>query len=149
MPIQTNPSVKLASGRTLEFQHPGLKLGNKLKCMLFQLAQKTSVGDMKIGEALKGGGLSMEKIEVNDLKNIFCALLGSEELDALLLVCMKGGSTLDGSRITDSTFENQDFMRDYIPCQMEVGQRTLSPFFVDGASLLSTLVGMMSGSPPR
>ena len=144
--IQTNERVVLPSGRALEFQDPGWALSCKLKCLVFQLARQTNIGDMNLGDALKGGGLSMEKVEVNDLKNVFCTLLGSEELDKLLLACMKGGSLLNGVRITDQTFEDVILREDFIPCQKEVGWRTLSPFFKSLGSLLSAL-GIQTTTP--
>ena len=137
--MQLNEKVTLPSGRVLEFQDPGWQASCRLKCLVFQIARQMELGEMNLGDALKGGGLTIEKIEVNDLKNVFCSLLGSEELDKMLLVCMKGGSLLNGVRITDQTFEDVALREDWIPCQKEVGWRTLSPFFKSLGSLLSGL----------
>lgn len=145
---QVNDKITLASGRVLEFQVPPLKLAMKLKCLVFRLALATDIGNTKLGDAMKAGNVSIDGLLVNDLKNVFCGLLGSDELDAVLLECMKAGSTLEGQRITESIFEPPEFRRDFLPCQKEVGWRTLSPFFADAGSLLSGLGSLTTTKSP-
>ena len=139
MSYQANEKVTLPSGRQLEFQMPSLAISNRLKCLVFRLAKDTNVAGVNLESLKKGTDLA-------PLVAVFCALLGSEELDAMLLTCMKQGSLLEGQKITEQTFEAADFRRDYIPCQKEVGWRTLSPFFQDAGSLLSGL-GSLTTTP--
>ena len=75
-------------------------------------------------------------------------ILGSEQLDAVLMEIMQSGCLLSGLRIDKQTFETAEGREYYLPCAEEVGVRTLAPFFKHAGSLLSGL-GSLTKTPSQ
>jgi len=61
------------------------------------------------------------------LKDLFCSLVYSDELEKCLWACMKR-ATYNGHKITPDTFEEIEARQDYLEVISEVGQFNLTPF---------------------
>lgn len=79
---------------------------------------------------------------VETLKNIISRLMASEVIEAALWPCM-ARATYNKTKITPDLFEDVKTRGDYFEVAGEVMVFNLRPFFVNLASLLSTVRGLV------
>lgn len=68
-----------------------------------------------------------QDIDVNLLKDMFCILLSSEEIEKKILVCANKALYND-IKITEETFEPVEAREDYIECLYHVALENIRPF---------------------
>lgn len=67
------------------------------------------------------------ELNTNFVKDIFCSLLSSKEVEVALDTCMKR-CTYKGLKIDDDTFESIDARGDYLLVCVEVAKENILPF---------------------
>lgn len=143
-----NETVTLPSGRELVLQAPDFALANRLRRAIAKELAATKIEiALPVGPAAFARALDRD-FPANDLKNVLCGLLGSEEIETILAQCM-ATCLYNGTKISSpGTFEEDKQARaDYLPIAWEVIRFSLAPFFEGLASKLSTLAPPAAASP--
>lgn len=130
--MDTNPTITLKSGRILELQFcefdDGTKLYKVISAELLKVNVSFKLTDLK----------TVMNRDIGELKNLFLQLLASDTLEAAIFKCA-APCTLDGQRITRSTFSDPKFRGDWFPVAFEILKFTLAPFFANLGFDLSAL----------
>ena len=107
-----------------EFELPS---GAKLRVALAPFADGRDLYQAVMREA-KSLHINMsEEIDVNLLKDMFCTLLASKEIEACVFKCMQK-SLYNDSKITEDVFEPEEARQDYIECLFKVTWENVHPF---------------------
>lgn len=86
-------------------------------------------------------------IDVNLIKDLFCAGFSSPAIDKALSECLKR-CTYNGTKITEETFEPLDARGDYVTVLWEVALANLLPFTSSLSRQLSRIKAMFGPSLP-
>ena len=86
------------------------------------------------------------EVDLELIKNLFCAGLSSKKVEDAVDLCMKR-VTYNNIRITPDTFEPAEARQDYIPALLEVVQVNLLPFMKSLMPRLQAISQKISNSP--
>lgn len=104
-----------------------LPSGAKLKITLSPFVVSKALFEAVSAEAKDMRLDPQSDIDLNLMKNLFCAGFSSKKIDSALQECMKK-CTYKGVRLTDDTFEPEDARQDYVSVCLEVALANLRPF---------------------
>lgn len=82
------------------------------------------------------------EVDVNFLKDIFCAGLSSKAIEESLDACMKR-CTYNGLKITTDTFEPVDARQDYLMVCFEIAKENVEPFTKALGQKLSPILDLL------
>lgn len=148
-------TTTLDSGRSLSMNIAPLGVAGRLKRIFFAVLKSANIEispELVAAAVTRNPARLMAAIageDVNSVKNVFCALMASEELEDAVFDCMER-CTLDGQNINRKLFEAEELRADLVPVAWEVAQINLRPFFEGLASLLPKKTESKAGteSPP-
>ena len=88
---------------------------------------------------------STTEIDVDLFKNIACELLASPKFEKALWDCMKR-VTIDGIKVTEDTFEDEEARGDYLSVVIEVSKANIMPFMKNLSAQFSHIMGEMNNA---
>lgn len=121
--------MTLKSGATLDVTRSPFVIGHKLfKTVLKEMKQVNLKLGLKEGQSF-GSLASLELTDdaLNTVKDAFCILLSSEEIEEVLWECMLR-STYNGRKIDKALFNEDPITADYLEVAKEVMTINLIPF---------------------
>lgn len=121
--------MTLKSGATLDVTRSPFVIGHKLfKTVLKEMKQVNLKLGLKEGQSF-GSLASLELTDdaLNTVKDAFCILLSSEEIEEVLWECMLR-STYNGHKIDKALFNEDPITADYLEVAKEVMTINLIPF---------------------
>ncbi len=82
------------------------------------------------------------EVDVNFVKDLYCAGLSSRKIEEKLAACMKR-VTYNGQKIDDNTFEPLEARGDYVDASYEVLKENISPFLKSLYAQFSPILGSL------
>jgi len=104
-----------------------LKSGSKLAITLSPFAESKSLYQAVLEEAKELKVSGQDDIDVNLIKNVFCAGFASKNIEACVDQCMKR-VTYNGLKIDEETFEPEKAREDYLEVCYHVAYENIRPF---------------------
>lgn len=85
------------------------------------------------------------EIDGNLFKDIFCVALSSRKIESAVWKCLEK-CTINDIRITEDTFEPEEFRDDYLTVMFEVAKENILPFTKSLYAKYGHLLGMIKSS---
>lgn len=140
-------TVTLKSGRTLVLNTAPFAVGRKLLKQVALELRAVNVDVTNLDLNLEVGSLMQDPRALTTIKNLFCQLIASDEIETAMFECA-ARCTIDSQKINRDAFEAPDMRGDFLPVAWEVIRHNLTPFFAN-LSLSSLASGVAPKSAPQ